>query len=95
MLSERMQRQIDRLLDEAEEAVARRDWPAVRESAEAVLRAGVRAACPKLPGVYGMLGRHGDLIYVGKAKSLRARLMSYFRDSRDPKTSASAHRSPS
>jgi excinuclease ABC subunit C len=32
-----------------------------------------------------MLGRHGDLIYVGKAKSLRARLMSYFRDSRDPK----------
>ena len=40
---------------------------------------------PELPGVYGMLGRHGDLIYVGKAKSLRARLMSYFRDSRDPK----------
>lgn len=49
------------------------------------LRAGVRESAPKLPGVYGMLGRQGDLIYVGKAKSLRARLMSYFRDSRDPK----------
>lgn len=49
------------------------------------LRAGVRADAPKQPGVYGMLGKHGDLIYVGKAKSLRARLMSYFRESRDPK----------
>ena len=38
MLSERMQRQVDRLLDEAEEAVARRDWDTVRETAEAVLR---------------------------------------------------------
>jgi excinuclease ABC subunit C len=49
------------------------------------LRAGVRERAPKLPGVYGMLGRYGELIYVGKAKSLRARLMSYFRESRDPK----------
>jgi excinuclease ABC subunit C len=57
----------------------------VRSRKEAKLRAGVRAESPKLPGVYGMLGKHGDLIYVGKAKSLRARLMSYFRESRDPK----------
>ncbi|HEX3147150.1 MAG TPA: GIY-YIG nuclease family protein [Gemmataceae bacterium] len=49
------------------------------------LRAGVRADAPKQPGVYGMLGKHGELIYVGKAKSLRARLMSYFRESRDRK----------
>jgi excinuclease ABC subunit C len=33
-----------------------------------------------------MLGAHGELIYVGKAKSLRARLLGYFRPrSRDPK----------
>jgi excinuclease ABC subunit C len=33
-----------------------------------------------------MLDGHGELIYVGKAKSLRARLLSYFRPkSRDPK----------
>jgi excinuclease ABC subunit C len=57
----------------------------VRSRKEPRLRAGVRESAPKLPGVYGMLGRYGDLIYVGKAKSLRARLMSYFRDSRDPK----------
>jgi excinuclease ABC subunit C len=57
----------------------------VRSRKEPWLRAGVRESAPKLPGVYGMLGKHGDLIYIGKAKSLRARLMSYFRDSRDPK----------
>jgi excinuclease ABC subunit C len=49
------------------------------------LRGGVRESAPRLPGVYGMLGQHGELIYIGKAKSLRARLMSYFRDSSDPK----------
>ena len=43
----------------------------------AVLRRGVRATCPRCPGVYGMIDAHGDLVYVGKAKSLRARLLSY------------------
>lgn len=57
----------------------------IRSHQEKRLRAGVQADAPKQPGVYGMLGKHGDLIYIGKAKSLRARLMSYFRDSRDPK----------
>jgi excinuclease ABC subunit C len=57
----------------------------VKSRKERRLRAGVRESAPRQAGVYGMLGRHGDLIYVGKAKSLRARLMSYFRDSRDPK----------
>src|SRR5262249_60295149 len=57
----------------------------VQSGKEAKIRAGVWSSAPKVPGVYGMLGRHGDLIYVGKANCLRARLMSYFRDSRDPK----------
>jgi excinuclease ABC subunit C len=61
------------------------DLGRARGSKEPKLRAGVRESAPRLPGVYGMLGRHGDLVYVGKAKCLRARLMSYFRDSRDPK----------
>jgi len=30
------------------------------------------------PGVYRMLGRHGEVVYVGKSKSLRTRLLSYF-----------------
>ncbi len=49
------------------------------------LRAGVRRDVPRLPGVYGMIDATGELIYVGKAKSLRARLMSYFRPGRDEK----------
>jgi excinuclease ABC subunit C len=50
------------------------------------LRRRVRLHAPKLPGVYGMLNADEELIYVGKAKCLRARLMCYFRPkSRDPK----------
>ena len=50
------------------------------------LRAAVRGECPRLPGVYGMMDAAGELIYVGKAKCLRSRLLSYFRPkSRDPK----------
>src|SRR5205809_1039236 len=37
MPSERIQRRIDSLLDEADEAVRRLDWPVVRERALAVL----------------------------------------------------------
>jgi hypothetical protein len=37
MPSERTQRQIDRLLDEAEQAMAQRDWPLVRQHAQDVL----------------------------------------------------------
>ena len=50
------------------------------------LRAGVREMAPRRPGVYGMVDGDGRLVYVGKAKSLRARLLSYFRPhSRDRK----------
>jgi len=38
MPSERVQRQIDRLLDEAESAIERGDWPRTRELSESVLR---------------------------------------------------------
>ncbi len=42
------------------------------------LRLQVSQLAPKLPGVYGMLDATGRLIYVGKSKSLRSRLLSYF-----------------
>ncbi len=45
----------------------------------------LRKKLPRTPGVYGMLGPKGHLIYVGKAKNLRSRLLSYFRQSSDPK----------
>ena len=38
MPSERIQRQVDRLLDEAEAALAANDWPRVREAASNALR---------------------------------------------------------
>jgi excinuclease ABC subunit C len=50
------------------------------------LRALVREHCPRHPGVYGMVDVNSELVYVGKAKCLRTRLLSYFRpNSRDPK----------
>ncbi len=50
------------------------------------LRDKVRRECPRRPGVYGMVDPAGELVYVGKAKCLRSRLLSYFRrNSRDPK----------
>lgn len=50
------------------------------------MRGRLREMCPRQPGVYGMVDAAGELIYVGKAKSLRARLLGYFRPrSRDPK----------
>jgi excinuclease ABC subunit C len=58
----------------------------VRGRSQARLGRDMKTHAPKLPGVYGMLDARGKLIYVGKAKSLRARLLSYFRaNSRDPK----------
>ena len=44
---------------------------------------------PNLPGVYKMLGKNGDILYVGKAKSLKNRVNSYFAKTIDhPKTRA-------
>jgi excinuclease ABC subunit C len=58
----------------------------VRGKRSSRLLRGVRGHAPRLPGVYGMIDDRGRIVYVGKAKSLRCRLLSYFREnSRDPK----------
>lgn len=44
----------------------------------------VRAKAPRYPGVYGMYDAQGRLLYVGKAKNLRQRLLSYFRPQSRP-----------
>jgi len=58
----------------------------IEGSRPAALKLKLRRDCPARPGVYGMLDKCGELIYVGKSKCLRGRLLSYFRPkSRDPK----------
>lgn len=53
---------------------------AVRTRSAKRLREAVAASAPRTPGVYGMLGPRGHVVYVGKAKNLRSRLLSYFRE---------------
>jgi DNA polymerase III subunit epsilon len=48
----------------------RRVWPLPRD---------VRLSLPDAPGIYRMLRTSGDVLYVGKAVSLRHRVNSYFR----------------
>ncbi|HEV3287318.1 MAG TPA: GIY-YIG nuclease family protein, partial [Steroidobacteraceae bacterium] len=47
------------------------------------------AALPRRPGVYRMFGAGQELLYVGKARSLRDRVGTYFAASNvDPKVQA-------
>lgn len=49
-------------------------------------RAMLHDHCPLTPGVYGWLDRNNQLCYVGKSKSLRKRLLTYFaKTPSDPK----------
>ncbi len=65
------------------------DWPGVdallaekppRRGKKKVypLPKAIRLAVPETPGVYRMLRTNGDVLYVGKATSLRRRVNSYF-----------------
>ena len=40
---------------------------------------------PRKPGIYLFKNRQGDVIYIGKARSLQERVKSYFLASKDPK----------
>ncbi len=54
--------------------------PARATAAErAAMLAQVRERCENLPGTYRMLAGGGRVIYVGKSRALRTRLLSYFR----------------
>jgi DNA polymerase-3 subunit epsilon len=41
----------------------------------------LRQHLPDQPGIYRMMRRNGDLLYIGKAKSLKLRINSYFHQS--------------
>jgi excinuclease ABC subunit C len=53
--------------------------PNESESHVATLRGEVRAAAQDRPGIYRMLSGDGEVLYIGKSKRIRSRLMSYFR----------------
>ena len=48
------------------------------------------SSLPRLPGVYIMENRAGEVIYVGKSRSLRDRVSQYFHGSHDVKTAKMA-----
>src|SRR5207248_1616472 len=64
---------LDRLLDHYSRGVSGRRM-------ECHIPPKLIAAVPQRPGVYFMRNQHGELLYVGKATSLRERLRAYFND---------------
>ena len=52
-------------------------------SGASVIREYLKTA-PTAPGVYRMLSKHGDVLYVGKAKSIKKRIVSYTHVNRLP-----------
>lgn len=48
------------------------------------------ASLPRVPGVYIMENKNGEVIYVGKSRSLRDRVSQYFHGSHDIKTTRMA-----
>jgi excinuclease ABC subunit C len=53
--------------------------PIASDSELTAMRTHVRTNAEDRPGVYRMLSGDGEVVYVGKSKQVRSRLMSYFR----------------
>ena len=53
--------------------------PAISEEQVAQMRETVRVGAADRPGVYRMVAADGEILYVGKSKRVRSRLLSYFR----------------
>ena len=59
----------------------RRRAPVTSDAQIEVMRGEVRAGATDRPGVYRMMAEDGEVLYVGKSKKVRTRLLSYFRAS--------------
>src|SRR3982074_2318871 len=45
----------------------------------ALMKTSVKDGAADRPGIYRMLSSEGEVLYVGKSKNVRSRLLSYFR----------------
>ena len=59
-------------------AIEKRRPPATDEEI-ALMRAHVTGGATDRPGIYRMISADGEVLYVGKSKAVRTRLLSYFR----------------
>ena len=57
----------------------RLEKPPTSDAQLALMRSSVKEAAADRPGVYRMLSSDGEILYVGKSKRVRSRLLSYFR----------------
>ena len=53
--------------------------PSTSDAQLDLMRGEVRAGCRDRPGIYRMVAENGEVLYVGKSKRVRTRLLSYFR----------------
>ena len=53
--------------------------PCTSDAQLAAMRATVRGGAADRPGIYRMMSEDGEVLYVGKSKQVRTRLLSYFR----------------
>jgi excinuclease ABC subunit C len=53
--------------------------PPTSDEQLALMRAHVKDTAADRPGVYRMIAEDGEVVYVGKSKRVRSRLLSYFR----------------
>jgi excinuclease ABC subunit C len=53
--------------------------PPTSDEQLAVMRTHVRDTATDRPAVYRMIAADGEIVYVGKSKQVRSRLLSYFR----------------
>jgi DNA polymerase-3 subunit epsilon len=65
-------------LDELKEWLKKTSSKSPVGGREYLLEASLRLNLPKKPGVYRMFRSNGDLLYIGKATSLKHRVNSYF-----------------